>query len=48
MKSGAFAAARPIMSLRVRYENHGCAFRLRRFPPMASKIMARETSIRFS
>lgn len=34
--------------LRVRLENHGWAFRRRRLPPMATRIMAWETSIRFS
>jgi DNA invertase Pin-like site-specific DNA recombinase len=34
--------------LRVRFEIHGCAFLRMRLPPMATKIMACETSMRFS
>jgi hypothetical protein len=37
-----------VRALRVRLENHGCAFRRRRLPPMATRIMAWETSMRRS
>jgi hypothetical protein len=38
----------PRPRLRARFENHWCAFRRMRFPPMATRIMACETSMRFS
>jgi hypothetical protein len=35
-------------AVRVRLKNHGWVFRRSRFPPMATRIMASETSIRVS
>ena len=34
--------------LRVRFESHGCAFLRMRLPPMATRIIVCETSMRFS
>ena len=45
-----YRVANPSMlqGLRVRFEIHGCAFLRTRFPPMATRIIACETSMRCS
>ena len=44
----AISTPTPIRRVRVRFENHGWAFLRMRLPPMATRIMAWETSMRFS